>query len=73
MTATTFYPEFVPNQILTNTQLNQLRDHLDQEDRLTRKRLTGTGIICGFNWKVVTSTAPVIQSVKGTGSPQTAT
>ena len=67
MTATTFYPEFVPNQILTNTQLNQLRDHLDQEDRLTRKRLTGTGIICGFNWKVVTSTAPVIQIGKGYG------
>ena len=43
------YPDFVPNQVLTNNQLNQLRQYLDQQNRLGRVRLTGTGIICGLN------------------------
>ena len=46
------YPEFVPNQILTNTQLNQLRDHLDRQDQLSRVRLAGTGIVCGLTWSI---------------------
>ena len=32
------YPEFVPNQILTDGQLNQLRAHLEHQDRITRLR-----------------------------------
>ncbi len=48
----TTYPDFVPNQILTNSQLNELRDHLDTQDRASRKRLVGMGIICGFEWDV---------------------
>ncbi len=47
-----FYPEFVPNQLLTNTQLNQLRDYLDQQDRRGRVRLVGTGIVCGLGFSV---------------------
>lgn len=43
------YPDFVPNQVLTNHQLNQLRAYLDQQNRLGRVRLTGTGIVCGLN------------------------
>ena len=39
-----FYPEFVPNQVLTDTQLNQLREYLDEQTRSTRVRLIGTGI-----------------------------
>ncbi|HEX9737164.1 MAG TPA: hypothetical protein VGG06_34810, partial [Thermoanaerobaculia bacterium] len=46
------YPEFVPNQILTNTQLNQLRDHLDRQDQLSRVRLAGMGIVCGLTWSI---------------------
>ncbi|HMB92795.1 MAG TPA: carboxypeptidase regulatory-like domain-containing protein [Rhodothermales bacterium] len=47
-----FYPHFVPNQVLTNTQLNQLRTYLDQQERLTRIRLVGKGIVCGLTWSI---------------------
>ncbi|GJL65200.1 MAG: hypothetical protein NPIRA05_01710 [Nitrospirales bacterium] len=47
-----FYPEFVANQILTNTQLNQLRTHLDVQERQTRIRLIGVGKVCGLNWSI---------------------
>ena len=43
------YPDFVPNQVLTNRQLNQLREYLDKQNRLGRVRLTGTGLVCGLN------------------------
>ncbi len=43
-----FYPEFVPNQVLTDTQLNQLREYLDEQSRSTRFLLVGTGIVCGL-------------------------
>lgn len=44
----TVYPAFEPNQILTSTHLNQLREYLDEENRLTRVRLSGFGIVCGL-------------------------
>lgn len=47
-----FYPDFVPNQVLTNTQLNQLRAYLDEQTRLSRVRLVGRGIVCGLTWRV---------------------
>ncbi len=62
-----FYPEFVPNQILTNTQLNRLREHLERQELHTRLRLAGTGIVCGFNWAVVTSPNPAIELSEGYG------
>ena len=46
------YPEFVANQILTDVQLNQLREHLDEQVRLGRVRLMGVGIVCGLNWSI---------------------
>ena len=42
------YPAFSPNQVLTDSQLNHLRDYLDQQNRLTRIRNIGSGIICGL-------------------------
>jgi len=48
----TYYPQFVPNQILTNAQLNQLRTHLDEQERSTRTRLIGIGKVCGLTWKI---------------------
>lgn len=52
MTAnSTRYPEFIPNQVLTNTQLNQLREYLDGQDRLGRVRLVGMGLVCGLDWE----------------------
>lgn len=43
------YPNFVANQVLTNTQLNNMFEYLDSQNRLTRIRLIGTGIVCGLN------------------------
>jgi hypothetical protein len=47
------YPEFVANQVLTQDQLNLLRDYLDQQNRLTRLRLVGLGIVCGLEARLV--------------------
>lgn len=44
-----FYPRFVPNQVLTDTQLNHLRQYLDEQHRFTRTHMIGTGIVCGLN------------------------
>jgi hypothetical protein len=61
------YPEFVPNQILTDRQLNQLRLHLEQQDLLTRIRLIGTGIVCGLHARTTSAPAHGVQSGKGYG------
>src|SRR6266700_4991856 len=61
------YPEFVPNQILTDGQLNQLRAHLEQEDRITRIRLSGMGIVCGLNARTVSSPAVAVEIDAGFG------
>lgn len=42
------YPVFETNQILTSTQLNRLREFLDNENRLTRINIGGSGIISGL-------------------------
>ncbi|MCP3669622.1 MAG: carboxypeptidase regulatory-like domain-containing protein [Gammaproteobacteria bacterium] len=49
---TTIHPNFVSNQLLTSTQLNQLFEYLDEQDRLSRIKLTGSGIICGLGWQI---------------------
>ena len=43
------YPIFENNQVLTSSQLNQLVAYLDEQNRLTRAKLIGTGIACGFD------------------------
>ncbi|MGL4595928.1 MAG: hypothetical protein ACRCYO_00275, partial [Bacteroidia bacterium] len=42
------FPVFEANQILTHKHLNDLRAFLDEENRLTRTHLSGTGIVCGL-------------------------
>lgn len=42
------YPVFEPNQLLTSSHLNQLRNYLDTQDRLSRVKLVGMGIVCGL-------------------------
>ncbi len=42
------YPVFEPNQILSDAHLNQARDYLDEQERLTRANLIGVGIVCGL-------------------------
>lgn len=46
------YPVFIPNQILTNAQLNQLHQYLDQQNRLSRTHLTGMGIVGGLQFRL---------------------
>ncbi len=47
-----YYPVFDSNQVLTKNQLNDLRNYLDEQNRIqTRVKLIGTGIINGFSVK----------------------
>lgn len=45
------YPIFENNQVLTSSQLNELVAYLDEQNRLTRVKLLGYGIVCGFDLK----------------------
>lgn len=51
----TAYPEFMPNQVLSNRHLNQLFDFLYEQDRLSRTHLIGIGIVCGLTAEVTES------------------
>ncbi|HEY6083694.1 MAG TPA: hypothetical protein VIU45_09570, partial [Chitinophagaceae bacterium] len=42
------YPVFEADQVLTKDDLNKLFDYLDSQQRLTRTRLIGMGIVCGL-------------------------
>lgn len=48
MNIQTFYPVFENGQVLTSEHLNDIVDYLEPQDRLSRTRLTGIGIVCGF-------------------------
>jgi hypothetical protein len=43
------YPDFVPDQLLTSDNLNQLFGYLDEQGRMTRTNLIGIGIVCGLD------------------------
>ena len=64
----TSYHTFEDNQILTAKQLNEVPDFFEDQDRLTRISLTGTGIVCGFEIKLNVSAGKTTVSVtQGTG------
>ena len=42
------YPIFEPDQVLTSTHLNMLVTYLEEQDRLSRNKLHGIGVVCGF-------------------------
>src|SRR5438309_9976470 len=46
------YIVFKPDQVLTDVQLNQLFYYLDNQNRLTRNKLIGMGIMCGFTLEI---------------------
>ncbi|WP_346863319.1 hypothetical protein [uncultured Draconibacterium sp.] len=50
---TTGYHTFVPNQVLTHNQLNELVTYLDDQSRLAKVFLQGVGIVCGFSARVI--------------------
>jgi hypothetical protein len=45
---TTQYRKFNENQALTEGQLNEFIDYFEDQDRLSRTRLSGVGVGCGF-------------------------
>lgn len=45
------YPEFVPDQLLTSGNLNELFGYLEEQERITRTNLLGIGIVCGLEVK----------------------
>ncbi len=57
---TKHYPVFETNQILTSTHLNQLREYLDEENRITRTKLSGFGIVCGLEMKFESPSREII-------------
>ena len=42
------YRRFVSDQVLTASQLNDVVDHFERQDRLSRICLSGVGIVCGL-------------------------
>ena len=48
MNMQTAYPVFEASQVLTSTQLNDLTEYLEEQDRLSRRTLSGIGVVCGF-------------------------
>ncbi len=60
------YTVFENNQVLSSTQLNKLVNYLDQQNRLTRARLIGMGVVCGLELEY-NSLANTITISKGTG------
>ena len=63
------YIVFQPDQVLTNAHLNQLFHYLDRQNRLTRTKLIGMGIVCGFELEVILSQSSIssIKIHKGCG------
>jgi hypothetical protein len=58
------YPVFEADQVLTNNHLNELFNYLDQQNRLTRCKLLGSGIVCGLD---ISHTSDTININKGCG------
>ena len=58
------FPVFEPDQVLTNKHLNDLFNYLDEQDRLTRSKLIGSGIVCGLEISLANDT---INITKGCG------
>ncbi len=64
MSNTEAYIIFEADQVLTNDHLNEQFDYLDVQERLTRNKLIGIGIVCGLE---VGSESTFIHISKGCG------
>lgn len=60
------FPKFVPDQLLTSTDLNNLFNYLDEQQRMTRTNLIGIGIVCGLEVSKNSSGSSIIIT-KGCG------
>ncbi len=60
------FPKFVPDQLLTSDDLNQLFGYLDEQNRMTRTNLIGVGIVCGLHIQL-NNTKTQVTITKGCG------
>jgi len=60
----TGFRRFSKSQFLTESHLNQIVDHFDDQIRLSRTNLSGVGIVCGFE---VSSAANLVRITQGLG------
>lgn len=61
------YQVFEANQVLSKDHLNDLREYLDEQIRVTRTNLIGVGINCGLNMSVAVD-GKSIRLYKGSGT-----
>lgn len=61
------YPRFVANQVLTQDQLNGMQTYLDTQNRATRVKLVGMGIVCGLHARIDTTDGFKVVISKGYG------
>ena len=57
------YHRFVDNQVLTDDQLNEILDHINFQDKLSRTSLIGVGIVCGLELKPTGNTIRLTKGV----------
>lgn len=62
----TQYPDFVPDQLLTSENLNDMFGYLDEQGRMTRTNLLGIGVVCGLEVRTAAD-GTSIEITKGTG------
>jgi hypothetical protein len=62
----TRYPDFVPDQLLTSANLNDLFAYLDEQGRMTRTNLLGIGIVYGLEVRT-SADGTSIEITRGTG------
>lgn len=68
MSTQTNFPVFEDNQVLTSSQLNDMRNYLDEQERLTRTNLIGIGVADGLEVSYIPrSTNRHIDIACGTG------
>lgn len=67
-TITPTYHAFAKDQLLSHTDLNEVIDYFEDQDRLSRICLSGVGIVCGFKPTLVTGGQdPVLHISQGSG------
>ena len=60
----TQYPVYIPDQYLTNKNLNDTTDYLEIEERATRVYTIGDGIISGLEIAEITKVSGILKSIK---------
>lgn len=59
-TITDTYPIFENGQALTSTHLNDMFEYLEEQERLTRIKLIGSGIVCGLDIRLERNPTTVV-------------